>query len=343
MVNVNNLVTLDISEITRTRLGEVKIGQKVANCHQNSLDELLQDPGKRFVILGIQEDIGVRANFGRRGAHTAFLPALESFLNQQSNSFFSGDEVIVAGSLYTDDLMRDAEHLNPRIPHDLEVLRRFTSEIDQRLSPVISKIVGANKIPVVIGGGHNNAYGNIKGTSEVLSQPIHAINCDPHTDFRQTEGRHSGNGFSYAFEHDYLNRYAVLGLHEAYNNAFALEAFQQHSNKLFFQSFESVFVREELNFHEALMRCIGFVKEGPCGVEIDLDSVSNVPSSAKTSSGITTIQARRFVHMAATHLNSKYLHVAEAAPILAHKKADNKTGKLISYIITDFMKAVLAK
>nr|WP_233167177.1 arginase family protein [Pedobacter sp. ASV2] len=31
--------------------------------------------------------------------------------------------------------------------------------------PIIEKIVAAGKVPIVIGGGHNNAYPIIKGSS----------------------------------------------------------------------------------------------------------------------------------------------------------------------------------
>jgi formiminoglutamase len=66
-----------------------------------------------------------------------------------------------------------------------------------------------------------------------------------------------------------------------------------------------------------------------------------VPSSAKTSSGISPIQARQYINQCATQLDVKYLHVAEGAPVLSHIKADNKTGKLIAYLMTDFIKGFL--
>lgn len=343
MLNFNHFVTQDCSKLTRQRSGEEKLGQRVRYLNSDNASELLSDNKRRFVILGIPEDIGVRANLGRRGAHTAFLPALESFLNQQSNFFLSGDEIIIAGALNVEDLMREAEHLNPRISSDLKILRELTGEVDKRLSLVIEQLIIASKIPIIIGGGHNNAYGNIKGASMASAAPVNVVNCDPHSDFRQLEGRHSGNGFSYAFQEGFLNQYAILALHEQYNNVNALRAFQQNSKQLFYQSFESIFIREELSFKEAVLRCVGFVKNDLCGIELDLDSVSNVPTSAKTSSGLTALQARQFIYLAAQNLNCLYLHIAEGAPVLAHKKADNKTGKLIAYMITDFMKAVLSK
>ena len=72
-----------------------------------------------------------------------------------------------------------------------------------------NQIVLADKKPIIIGGGHNNAYGNIKGTSLAIGEPINVINFDAHSDFRPEEGRHSGNGFSYAYTEGFLNYYFI--------------------------------------------------------------------------------------------------------------------------------------
>jgi formiminoglutamase len=85
------------------------------------------------------------------------------------------------------------------------------------------------------------------------------------------------------------------------------------------------------------------VKGDFCGIEIDLDAITNVPSSAKTSSGLSPIQARQYVYHSANQLSALYFHIAEGAPILSHIKADNKTGKLIAYLMTDFMKGIIEK
>ena len=73
-------------------------------------------------------------------------------------------------------------------------------KIDKEVSHVICNIIKQAKIPIIIGGGHNNSYGNIKGLALSKGKPVNAINFDAHTDFRIMEGRHSGNGFTYAFE-----------------------------------------------------------------------------------------------------------------------------------------------
>lgn len=334
----------DITQYTRTRKSETKIGEDVIiiNDEKTWEEELNQAPCQ-FVLLGIPEDIGVRANYGRGGAHTAWKPALESFLSQQSNLFLSGKSICVLGHIHLDDLMEKADGLNQKNKEDILQLRNLVSEVDKRVEEVITKIMACNKIPVVIGGGHNNSYPLIKGSSLVKKRKINVINCDPHSDFRPLEGRHSGNGFSYAYHENYLNKYSILCLHEQYNTAQVLGDFTKHNNTLFYNTYEDVFVRESKSFTDAMQQNINFVKAIDCGVEIDLDGITNVPSSAKTSSGISPVQARQYVYHCGKHLNAVYLHIAEGAPILSHIKADNKTGKLIAYLVSDFIKGCQEK
>jgi len=109
------------------------------------------------------------------------------------------------------------------------------------------------------------------------------------------------------------------------------------SKKLTF--FEDIFIRENISFTQAVDKAIEHVKDNFCGIEIDMDTIQNIPSSAKTSSGISTIQARQYINRVASKLNACYLHIAEAAPVLSHIKTDNKTGKLIGYLIADYIKA----
>jgi formiminoglutamase len=325
-----------ISSLTRKRSGETKIGECV--CMISELAELKTSPAK-FVLLGIPEDIGVRANYGRGGAHTAWQPALSNILNMQSNDFLKGDELLVLGQINVADLMETSEKA------DVKTLRRLVEKLDERVAETVRSIVSQGKIPIIIGGGHNNSYGNIKGAAlglaesgQSTSAKINVVNSDAHTDFRPLEGRHSGNGFSYAFSEGYLNRYAVVGLHENYNSMNVLDELKKHPKRIMFSFFEDIFIREELSFKEAVRYAAGFTKDGFCGIELDMDTVQNVPASAKTSSGISANQARQYVTWCAKNTNVAYLHIAEAAPVLSHIKTDNKTGKLIAYLVTDFVK-----
>lgn len=334
----------DIEQLTRKRTNETKIGEDVIvlKSEKNWEEELLKT-NCQFVLLGIPEDIGVRANYGRGGAHTAWKPALDSFLSQQSNEFLNGKNICVLGHIYVDDLMETSNTLNVKNKNELQELRKLVSIIDTRVSEIVTKIISSGKIPIIVGGGHNNSYPIIKGCSLAINKPLHVINCDPHTDFRPLEGRHSGNGFSYAYQEKYMTNYSVFCMHEQYNTASVLTDFTKNNHHLYYSTYEDVFVRETKTFTDALNQNISFVKDNNCGVEIDLDAITNVPSSAKTSSGISPVQARQYAYQCGKQLPAMYFHIAEGAPILSHIKADNKTGKLIAYLMSDFIKGMSDK
>jgi formiminoglutamase len=338
----------NLSKYIRIRAGETKLGECVLTVLSKDIKTDLKASKAKFVLIGLPEDIGVRANYGRGGAHTAWEPALTNLLNVQSNSFLKGDELLVLGHVDFEDLLKRAQKLDANSDAGIQQLRNLCADVDNRVTPVIQLIVEAGKIPLIVGGGHNNAYGNIKGAAMALASrgkiknnSINCINCDAHSDFRTLEGRHSGNGFSYAFEENYLDKYAIVGLHENYNSGTVLKELKKHSQKIQYSLLEDIFIRESISFKQVVSKALSFVNSNYYGVELDMDAIENIPSSAKTSSGISANEARKFVTEAAQHKKVAYLHITEAAPVLSHIKTDNKTGKLIAYLLTDFMKSYL--
>jgi formiminoglutamase len=338
-----------LSKYIRTRAGESKLGEHVQTLSSKNIEEGLQASSATFVLLGLPEDIGVRANYGRGGTHTAWEPALTNILNVQSNAFLNGNEILVLGHINFDDLMQHSIKLDSNTKTGIQQLRKLCAEVDERVVPIIQKIVSAGKIPLIVGGGHNNSYGNIKGaalglkTSKRKKATINCINCDAHSDFRPLEGRHSGNGFSYAFHEDFLAKYAIVGLHENYNSEDVFKELKKNQKQIKYSLMEDICIRENVSFKQAVSSAIQFSGTDFFGVELDMDAIENIPASAKTSSGISPNQARQYVSLAAQHKNVTYLHLTEAAPVLSHIKADNKTGKLIAYLLTDFMKSYLQK
>jgi len=338
----------DVNTMVKRRAGEVRLGERVKVLDLSADDNwelALSASPARYVLLGLPEDIGVRANYGRGGAYSAWNPVVATLLNVQSNRYFTGEQLLVLGHIDFTELMQKAAALNFQDSTDVAVARELVAEIDEMVMPIIEAIVKAGKEPVIVGGGHNNAFPNIRGAVSGLQKrfnkhytSIDCINCDAHSDLRSLEGRHSGNGFSYALASGDLRRYAMVGLHEIFNTEAVIE--QIHADdRLHATFFEDIFVKGEDGFTEAVEEAIQFAGSEFTGLELDLDTIQNIPSSAKTSSGISTIQARKFVHMVASKCNVVYFHIAEAAPVLSHIKTDLKTGKLIAYLITDYLKA----
>jgi formiminoglutamase len=306
------------------RSGETKLGEALTYC--DHLEALRQLPAK-YVLIGIPEDLGVRANYGVAGASSAYSDFLNYILNVQSNAFFDPKDLVILGDVALEDLVEKGHTA------DIPMLRAHTQEVDERVAEVITAIVSAQKIPIIIGGGHNNSYGIIKGVSNALHHPIHTLNIDPHSDFRAMEGRHSGNGFRYAFEEGYLDRYAIFGLHESYNNQSCLEALDSFPNRILYHTFENMLIRELLSVKEVLTMQTAFL-DHRYGLEIDMDSIAGMPSSAYTPSGFSTTQIRQILHELSKS-TVHYLHLAEAAP---SAMIDRKVGKMLAYLVMDFVK-----
>ena len=324
----------DIQGLVTPREGEKKLGECVDLINpKKELQSALENSDASFVILGVPEDIGVRMNGGNGGAHTAFIPALKSFLNTQQNQFIDGNDILVLGYLDCLDDVYDFD-VSDREKGDLLV-----KAIDKELSNLIKTIVESGKTPIIIGGGHNNAYGNIKGLSEGKNQPVNVINLDAHTDLRRLEERHSGNGFSYALQEGFINHYFMFGLHENYTPQYIFEMIHDSLN-LEYNTLEELEVYQSTSFDGELQRAKNFIQEQPFGIEIDLDCIQHFPSSAMTPSGFTPQQARRFTHYFGKLQNASYLHICEGAPaVVKDEIANGQVGKYISYLISDFIKA----
>ena len=340
MENIIRFTVNDLTKYTSQRSGEIKFGERILTVpkEENTID-FLKSCDAQFVLLGIPEDIGVRANFGRPGTASAWESAIKSIVNLQHNKFTKGSNLLILGKIDVEESMKTAETLDATTTEGRKALSELVEKIDKDVAHAVCQIILAGKTPIIIGGGHNNAYGNIKGTALAKGKPVNAINFDAHTDFRVLEGRHSGNGFSYAFEEGFLKRYFIFGLHENYTSKGVMETIKKHSDVIKFNTYEQISVRKEKSFSEEKVFALSFISDEPFGIEMDLDAMLNIASSAITPSGFSVEKARQFLHYFGQHKHAAYLHLCEGAPDLDNEKNSHLSGKLMAYLITDFMKA----
>lgn len=326
----------NLNSLIKKRPGESKFGEQIRIIPQHTdIYEQLKNLDVQYVIFGIPEDVGVFANLGKTGTSNAWNACLKVLLNIQSNTFTHANKVLILGHLDFLDEMEKMSHLDQSNSKDLQKARKLVKKIDVHVTELMSVIIKAGKTPIVIGGGHNNAYGNIKGTSLALKKSINVINFDAHSDFRAEEGRHSGNGFSYAYSEGFLKKYFIFGLHENYTSDVIFEQLEENPH-LDFNTFEALEVRKELKFKTELRRALEHVNSKPYGIELDCDAIINIPSSAKTPSGFSSNKAREFLNFVSQNKQAMYLHLCEAAPTT---ETENQIGKLLTYLITDFIRA----
>ena len=336
----------DILAFTKVRKFETRLGEEVlVVADPANLQASIEQSPAEYVLLGIPEDIGVRAMEGQGGGETAWLYFLKNFMNIQSNDFLVGTNILALGYFDFSDLSRliEANAVGPE--EKLIAYRHAVHTIDEAVEPLIRIITAAGKIPIVIGGGHNNAYPLLKGAAKGLHKAgltplaqINAVNLDAHPEFSPVEGRHSGNAFRYAEEDGYLEKYCVVGVHENY---LPQNVWLDILNNPFVDciTYEDIFVLEKRTFTQAVAHATGFTEDNYIGLELDLDAIAHVPGAGLPPSGLTPLHARQFVTFAATDSKIAYLHICEGAVCVGNGCSNPSSGKLISYIVSDFVKA----
>lgn len=336
---------VDITNLTTRRKNEKKFWQSLSFL-DTKIETLqaLKDAaafGIKYVLIGINEDIGPRANCGQGGATLGWQAFLQRFLNLPCNQFLDPNDVLLLGEINCDDIQTTSNSLSNKDPQQLAQLRDLCAEIDERVASVLNLVFTAGLEPIVIGGGHNNCFGIIEALHRAKQTACNAINFDPHADFRAIEGRHSGNGFHYAYQKKILNDYHVVGLHEQKNNQAILNALNQAH--LTYTSYQDILVTRDVSLTQAIKQGLNrFKRTIPLGVEVDVDSISGMPVSAYTNCGFTTNDAEHFVSLSASQPNAAYLHLCEAAPMNHPQGLEQgmiEAGQVLSGLVCSYLSA----
>lgn len=330
--------------LVNRRPGETKLGERVLLINENTeIDEALEACSSRYVVLGIPEDIGVRANFGRPGAESAWNFFLPAFLNLQSNQGLIGDEILILGQVNLSDIQQQAQNLDPKLPEHLQMLYSLVAQVDAEIAELAEAIAASGKTLIVIGGGHNNSYPLIKGVSRSLGLPLSVINIDPHADLRAPEGRHSGNGFTYAFEEGFLAKYHIFGLQEELNNEYILRQIHAEREKSA-TLWQHMLKQGEAQWSHLLNQALERLQPQPLGLEIDMDSVTHYPASAFNANGYSETQLRALAMQVGNSAPLSYVHICEAAPILEKNiNRRNASAKYLALLLADIIKSQNSK
>lgn len=167
-----------------------------------SMEYLETEDAPKFSLLGYGVDQGVQRNSGRVGAAQG-PKEFRTFLSGLSNPFKKVQPIGDYGTLYCDE-------------DRLE-------EVQESLSECVYNLLKAGSFPIVIGGGHDMAYGHFKGIQKFIHQPskkIGIINLDAHLDLRlPTNGANSGTPFYQISQEVNSFHYLCIGYRESANNS----------------------------------------------------------------------------------------------------------------------------
>ena len=284
--------------------------------HQR-IQPLGADSQPGLALLGFACDEGVRRNQGRVGAASAPAAIRRMLANlawhRQGPAFDAGDVCCLDGDL-------DAAQ--------------------QRLGASVAELLGAGHLPVVLGGGHEVAFGSWQGIAAHLSAKLGRaprlaiVNFDAHFDLRDPAHVHSsGTPFAQIAEacaaRGWPFRYACLGVSRAAN-----------TRALFHTAAElGVLVREDFEIRESTLDAIGaeldaFIAEcDAVYLTVDLDVLpawEGPGVSAPAAHGVSIALLEPLIERLQA---SGKLLLAELAELNPEHDLDNRTARVAARLI----------
>ncbi len=275
---------------------------------------------KGIALLGFGCDEGVRRNKGRIGAKegpTAIRRACGGFPVMSANMRLSD-----AGDVACDD-------------NDLEAAQVLLGE-------KVAELLQGGYLPVVLGGGHEVAYGNFLGISPMLKEKeFGIINFDAHFDIRAVDpivGATSGTGIWQMHEHCKKAgspfHYLALGIQQYSNTRRLFDTMAQLDSAYFLAD---QFIPDEAAHILHIINCI-LRNADLLQLTIDMDvfAVAHAPGvSAQAFNGIAP--GAMFKQMVRHIIASGKLASIDIAETNPRYDIDDRTSRLAATIVFDII------
>ncbi|ASS99804.1 MULTISPECIES: formimidoylglutamase [Geobacillus] len=267
-------------------------------------------------FIGFACDEGVRRNQGRQGAKEApaavkaALARLPWHLPEGAAAYDAGDVVCVDGHL---------------------------EQSQAELGIAIARLLQHNMAPIVIGGGHETAYGHYLGVREALGTDarLGILNIDAHFDLRPyDDGPTSGTMFRQILDQDDRVSYFCLGIQRLGNTAALFADAETYrcrymlEDELTAGSIEAAYEQIEkfAADHDAVMLTI-------C---MDAISAAAAPGvSAPSPFGLAPSLARALIRRIVSHPKTISVDLCEVNPLL------DEGGKTVALAAAFCMEALL--
>lgn len=293
--------------------------------HCTPLEELPEAQKKSIALLGYACDEGVHRNQGRVGAADG-PDAIKSSFGKMPNHL--GSNVLL---------------------HDVGSITSSNGDMEsaqEQLAEAVATLLERKQFPIVLGGGHDMAYGHYNGIKKYLDakkegQTIGIINFDAHFDLRKnTEQSNSGTPF-YQIVQDCQKEgidfnYLCLGIRKDANDRHLFETAKDlNVIHVMCETFQPAFLQEITTFINAFTKNVDQVY-----VTIDLDGFSSAFApgvSAPSPMGFTPHMVLECLKTIITSGKLISLDIAEMNP---KYDIDGQTAKLAASLVHHVAHAV---
>ncbi|NOL52570.1 formimidoylglutamase [Pelistega suis] len=278
---------------------------------------------KGSCLIGFSSDEGVSRNKGRVGAYHA-----PDLIRTQLASFPLHHEITLcdAGNISCDD--------------------KNLEKAQNNLGDYVLKCLKQGITPIILGGGHEVAYGSFQGSSQFArenNKRIGIINFDAHFDLREDAQATSGTPFYQAYKLSKQNhqdfRYLCLGIARQSNTAILFE----RANKLnvdYVMDYEMDFSTISSIKHKLAQ----FLKEVDIvhlSIDLDVFPQSQAPGvSAPAPYGVDYKIIFPLLQYLFESGKTALLEIAEYNPLFDR---DNQTAKLAAHIIYEYVHGISKK
>ncbi|MEK5067355.1 formimidoylglutamase [Sporosarcina sp. FSL K6-1508] len=275
--------------------------------------EDLSPSSRTCAIIGFESEEGVRRNKGQLGAAKA-PNALRSELAKLPWKFSVNERLVDVGNIQC-------------VGTGLETAQ-------QQLGDTIANVLEKKMTPIILGGGHETAYGHYLGVRKWIGEEasLGVINIDAHFDLRSyDEQPSSGTMFKQILEHDNMSSYFVVGIQrygntqELFDTADRLGVKYEYEENMHIGNMNKLTsdLEQFINQHDYVFLTL-------C---TDVLNAAFAPGvSAPSPFGLDPSVVRSIIRTVTAHKKTLSFDISEVNPILDE---NNRTVKLGAYLTNE--------
>lgn len=274
-----------------------------------------------FAIVGFCCDEGIRRNQGRPGAFEG-PQAIRKMLGKLATHFFHPLSLFDVGNIVCTD-------------HRLE-------EAQQALGTVVAQLLKHHLLPIVLGGGHETAWGHYQGLSTHATASLGIINIDAHFDLRALTKDfkgHSGTPFLQIAEHCKTQGipfdYFCIGIQKHANTQSLFETAKRW-NVNYLQADDLIL--KPLESAATLDKFLAAHHNIYLSICLDVFGIAFAPGvSAPQALGLTPWQLLPLLQKISQSGKVIAIDLVEVSPPLDH---DNKTAMLAASLLMSYLQTI---
>ena len=309
------------NKFKRNDRNDIRIGEII---HFVNFEVPEIQPGD-ICLIGFPEDRGVVRNHGREGSKEAPDAVKQAFYklpasNAQFGISFQNHRILDLGNIDIGNSLTEAQN---------------------RLGRTVAFVLHHDAIPIVIGGGHETAYGHFLGYVEVRKE-VSIINLDAHLDLRSIPSDGigtSGTPFREIFEHPsgLIDKYSVLGAQPNSNSETYVEYAKDQK--------VSIEWLTDFNTHLKEYEISDFIKPSDENIylTIDIDGFRSGDAPGTSAAQPFGFKAEDILPLVFKMAKNTKVTSFDLCEINPKYDRDNQTAKLGAHLIYQFISGVWSR